>query len=383
MAEEIAVYAEKVFAEDGIQKEACALVRDGRFAGVVPYREAEARGVEIVARGAKLLPGLFDSHIHGAKGVDTMDATAEVLDTIGRYLVSRGTTSWMPTTVTDEFGKILRALRNVAAYHPARGAARVCGSFVEGPFLTEEHRGAHKAELLRKLSAADFDALFATGAMRALAVAPEKGGALPFIRRAVAAGVHISLAHSSATYEEARVAVDAGADAATHTYCGMSPMHHRAPMLLGEAMTDDRLYAEVIVDGMHVSLPALEILHRVKPADKLILVSDAIEPAGMPDGDYRLGAEHVTLKDGVARTDRGAIAGSTTDVLSEVRRFIEELGADPLTAAHMGSLNPARRYRLDSELGSIRTGKHADFLIVDAHYEVRETWMDGECVYRS
>ena len=375
-----ALYAREVFAEDGIQKEACVLLRGGKILEIVPYREAKVRGVQVEEAGARLLPGFFDTHIHGALGVDTMDATPEALDTIGGYLASCGTTSYMPTTVTDRWEKILSALRNLAAYQPKEGAAIPRGSFVEGPYLTEEHRGAHPAELLRELSLDELSELMAAGPIRALAVAPEKQGAAEFIRTARAQGVRISIGHSSATYEEARAAVDAGADAAIHTYCGMSPMHHRAPMLLGEAMTDDRLYAELIADGIHVSLPAMDILRRAKPKDKLILISDAISATGMPDGDYRLGKEHVALRGGIARTDSGALAGSTTNVLAEVRRLILALGEEPLAAVHMGSLNGARRYGLASVIGSIREGKCADLVAVDEEYKVLGTWLNGRKV---
>ncbi len=384
MMDEIAIYAKEVFAEEGIQREACALLEGDRLVGVVSYREAKDRGAKILeSGGVRLIPGLFDSHIHGSVGRDTMDATPEALDAIGCHLAQVGTTSWMPTTVTDDMEKIYTALRNLKDYVPAGEAARVFGSFVEGPYLTVEHRGAHPTEYLRELSEEELDKLLAAGPMKALAVAPEKPGALPFIRRAVAKGVHISLAHTSASYEESRAAVDAGADAAVHTFCGMSPMHHRAPMLLGEAMTDDRLYAELIADGIHVSLPAMEILRRAKPKERLILVSDAISAAGLADGEYKLGVEHVTVKNGVARTDAGSLAGSTTNVLSEVRRFILELGEDPLTAVHMGSLNPARRFGLDGEIGSLRRGKLADLVALDKDYTVVATWKGGREIFRA
>ncbi len=382
--DEATIYAKEIFAEAGIQRDACVLVTGDCFTGVVPYREAKSRGARIQESGAaRIVPGLFDSHIHGSVGCDTMDATPEALDAIGRHLVRVGTTSWMPTTVTDDMEKIKAALRNVGAYTPADDAARVQGAFVEGPYLTEEHRGAHPTAFLRELSEGELDRLLAAGPMRALAVAPEKAGALSFIRHAIERGVHISLGHSSATYEEARAAVDAGADAAVHTFCGMSPMHHRSPMLLGEAMTDDRLYAELIADGIHVSLPAMDILRRAKPKTRLILISDALSAAGLADGDYTLGVEHVTVKGGIARTDRGNLAGSTTNVLAEVRRFIEELGEEPLAAVHMGSLNPARRFHLDGEIGSIRPGKLADFVALDKDYQVLATWKGGKEIYRA
>ncbi len=372
------VAADEIFAESGIKKDALLLVEGERFAGFIGEEEATAKGLNVKRfPGRKLLPGLFDSHIHGAFGSDTMDASPKALDRIGGFLLSEGTTSWMPTTVTAPFDSIKKALASVSAYRPSERAARVFGCFVEGPYLTEEHRGAHPAEYLRELANAELDELLASGPVRALAVAPEKAGAATFIRYAMAKGVHISLGHSGASYEESMRAMQCGADAVIHTFCGMTSLHHRSPNLLGAALTCDRLYAELIADGLHVKVPAMEILRRCKLKDKLILISDALRAAGLPDGNYLLGVEPFTVDSGVARTKSGALAGSVTTLLKEVRRFITELGEEPLTAVHMASLNPSRRFGLEHEIGSVCAGKLADFLIVDESYNLREVWKGG------
>ena len=376
-----ALKAAAIFAEGGIETGRLLLIEDGRFAGFVTAAEAHSRGIAVQEfPHSFLLPGLFDSHIHGALGHDTMDASPEAIDAIGRYLLAQGTTAWMPTTVTASPEAIQQALRNLEHYVPAADAARAIGCFVEGPYLTVEHRGAHPTEYLRELSSVEFAELLASGPMKALAVAPEKPGALSFIRQAVQQGVHISLAHSSASYEEAAAAIESGADAAVHTYCGMSPMHHRSPNLLGAALTRDDVYAELIADGIHVSKPAMDILLRCKPADKVILVSDAIAASGLADGDYVLGVEAVHVKDGIPRTESGSLAGSTTTLLAEVRRLICDLGREPLAVVHMASLNPSRRFGLEQEIGSIRYGKRADFLVVDRAYGLQAVWKDGRPV---
>lgn len=376
-----ALKAAAIFAEGGIETGRLLLIEDGRFAGFVTAAEAHSRGIAVQEfPHSFLLPGLFDSHIHGALGHDTMDASPEAIDAIGRYLLAQGTTAWMPTTVTASPEAIQQALRNLEHYVPAADAARAIGCFVEGPYLTVEHRGAHPTEYLRELSSVEFAELLASCPMKALAVAPEKPGALSFIRQAVQQGVHISLAHSSASYEAAAAAIESGADAAVHTYCGMSPMHHRSPNLLGAALTRDDVYAELIADGIHVSKPAMDILLRCKPADKVILVSDAIAASGLADGDYVLGVEAVHVKDGIPRTESGSLAGSTTTLLAEVRRLICELGREPLAVVHMASLNPSRRFGLEQEIGSIRYGKRADFLVVDRAYGLQAVWKDGRPV---
>ncbi len=377
----IAFQAKEIFGEQGIETERLLLIKDGRFAGFISNEEAAIRQITVKYFGdCRILPGLFDSHIHGALGKDTMDASPEAIDSIGRYLLSQGTTSWMPTTVTAGMENIYKALKNLAVYKAASTAARVCGCFVEGPYLTEEHRGAHPTEYLRNLSEAEFDELLAMGPMKTLAIAPEKEGALAFIQRAVSKGVHISLAHTNADYETSVQAMRCGADAVVHTFCGMRPMHHRSPNLAGAALVCDEVYAELIADGIHVHKAFMKLLCRCKPKDKIILVSDSISAAGLADGKYVLGVETVQVKDEIPRTSSGSLAGSTTTLLSEVRRLILELGEDPLDTVHMASLNPSRRFGLGHEIGSIKAGKTADFLIVDSNYRLREVWKQGKQV---
>lgn len=381
MMEIRAFQAEEIFDEHQIKKEQLLLVQDAYFAGYISPEEAAMRQIPVERfGGAKILPGLFDSHIHGAVGADTMDASAASLDAIGQYLLSLGTTSWMPTTVTAELAAIEAAVAAVAAYVPGADKARVYGCFVEGPYLTAEHGGAHPPAYMRDLSQSELERLLKAGTVTALAVAPEKEGAQEFIHYAVERGIHISLAHTSASYEQAVAAIYSGADAVVHTFCGMTPMHHRSPNLVGAALVCDEVYAELIADGIHVQKPVMEVLRRCKPKGKLILVSDAISATGLKDGQYKLGLEAVTVKDGIPRTGTGSLAGSTTSLLDEVRRVILELGEDPLHAVHMASLNPSRRFGLEAEIGSIRAGKRADFIIVDKQYRLREVWKDGKRV---
>lgn len=372
--------ADEIFAENGIERSSLLLVKDGRFAGFISSEQAAIENIPVERfPGCLLLPGLFDSHIHGALGRDTMDGSRESLDIIGKYLLSEGTTSWMPTTVTADMESISRALKNLADYKSvAEDTARTYGCFVEGPYLTAEHRGAHPAEYLREVSLDEFDQLSSAGPVTALAVAPEKKGADAFIQELALRGVHISLAHTSASYEESIKAIENGADAVVHTFCGMSPLHHRNPCLLGAALTRDDVYTELIADGIHVQKPAMDILLRCKPKNRMILVSDAISATGLPDGEYVLGVEKVQVKGGISRTSSGSLAGSTTVLLAEVRRLILELGAEPLSAVHMASLNPSRRFGLEHEIGSIKAGKQADFLVVNKCYELREVWKNGK-----
>lgn len=379
----LAISADEIFSENEIKKRDLLLIKDNVFAGFISYEEAILNNIEINSYpDCKILPGLFDSHIHGAMGKDTMDANKKSLDIIGEYLLSKGTTSWLPTTVTDSIAKIDKAISNLSVYQESSLASRVFGCFVEGPYLTEEHRGAHAIEFLRDLSIEEFDKLLSSGPVKAIAIAPEKIGSVSFIKHAVEKNVHVSLAHTNASYEVSMEAINNGADAVVHTFCGMSTLHHRKPNLLGAALTCDEVYTELIADGIHVKKAAMEILRRCKPKDKLILVSDAISATGLPDGEYVLGAEKITVTKGISRTSSGSLAGSTTVLLDEVRRFIFELGEEPLIAVNMASLNPSKRFGLDKYIGSINKGKLADFLVVDKEYKIKEVWKDGKLIIK-
>lgn len=370
--------AGKIFLADQI-RENCAILLEGtKIAAILPDDELEHYDCEIVDYGDQMiLPGLIDTHIHGAVGCDTMDATPEAIEKIGHFLAKQGTTAWQPTTVTANVEDICRAAANVSKCLHQPKTARIIGVFVEGPYLTAEHRGAHALELIRELSKEEFEQIQSSGPIREILVAPEKAKAPEIVRWAVhEAKLQIGLGHSSATYQESCACFDAGADASIHTYCGMSQLHHREPNLLGAALTRDDVYAELIADGIHVSIPAMKIFLRSKPEDKAILVSDAIRATGLPDGRYMLGSLPFNVKAGIARIDNGSLAGSTTTLLQEVRRLIQEVGIEPRAAVNMASLNPATRFALH-EQGSIQAGKLADLIVVDADYQIVDTWIDG------
>ena len=161
----------------------------------------------------------------------------------------------------------------------------------------------------------------------------------------------------------------------------MEQMHHRSPNLGGASLIRDGIYAELIADGIHVSLPAIKILFNCKPKDKVLLVSDAIRGTGLQDGRYMLGTLPFNMKNGIARLDDGNLAGSSTTLLKEVALLIEKVGIKPVDAVNAASLNPAKRFNLDKYIGSIKKGKYADFIIIDENYTVQQTWQNGQCVF--
>ncbi len=373
--------AKEVFLPDRVCHDSAVFIDGERILAVMPATEAAYYDCEKIDYGAaKILPGLIDTHIHGAMGYDVMDSTPEALAAIGRFLVQNGTTSYLATTVTADVPDICRAVANIGSFTRPLGTARLLGAFIEGPYLTEEHRGAHDLSLIRDLSRAEFEQILNSGPVSEILIAPEKPKAPELTRWAVhEAKIKIGLGHSSATYEQAAACFDAGADASIHTYCGMAQFHHRKPNLLGAALTRDDVFAELIADGIHVKNPAMQVLLRCKPHDKTILVSDAIRATGLADGHYMLGTLPFSVKDGVARIDNGSLAGSTTTLLAEVRRLITVLGIKPRLAVNMASLNPARRFAL-FDCGSIEKGKLADLVVVDEKFFHIATWLGGKAI---
>ena len=380
----IAIKAAKIFTSRSIEKEKYLLLENDKFAGFISKEEALKQNIEIKEfPNSYILPGLIDTHIHGAVGCDTMDATPEALQKISDYLLTQGTTSWMPTTVTAPLEDINKAIENVAKCKQDWHSARLLGMFIEGPYITSEHKGAHPEEYIRPLNKDEISQMAKHNTVKSIIVAPEKKDAVKFTKWITQdLKIKVSLGHSSANYEQACACFDDGADAGVHTYCAMKQIHHRNPNLLGAIMTRDDVFAELIADGIHVSLPAMKVLINNKPKDKMLLVSDAIQGTGLKDGRYMLGTLPFNVKDGIARIDSGNLAGSTTTLLKEVRRLILELEQNPLDVINMASLNPAQRFNLEQEIGSIDIGKKADFLIVNDQYDLQETWLDGKCVYK-
>ena len=379
----IAIKAQKIFTADFIESNKYLVIEDNKFAGFFSKENVEKENIPVKEyNDAFIIPGLIDTHIHGAIGHDTMDSTPEALKSIGDYLLTQGTTTWMPTTVTAPLEDIYKAIANVAECKDTLNSARILGMFIEGPYITSKHKGAHPEEHIRPLNKEEIEKMAEYNTVKSIIIAPEKEDAPKFTKWITQdLKIKVSLGHSSANYEEACACFDMGADAGVHTYCAMEQLHHRNPNLLGAIMTRNDVYAELIADGIHVSLPAMKILLQNKPKDKALLVSDAIQGTGLKDGRYMLGTLPFNVKDGIARIDSGNLAGSTTTLLKEVRRLILELHENPIHAVNMASLNPAKRFGVDDELGSIAIGKKADFLIITPDYELKETWLDGKCVF--
>lgn len=295
-------------------------------------------------KGDYLLPGFVDVHIHAYKGQDTMAGEAAVR-AMSRALYEVGVAAFLPTTMSAgeaETHQAVRGVRSVMQAQEGRGA-RVLGAHMEAPFLNPVKAGAQRKE---PLCLPDWGAfLRMTGgdvsAVRMITLAPELPGAEEFIRQAAAAGITVSLGHSSATAEQAHHAADLGATHVTHTFNAQPALHHREPGLTGAALSDDRLYAECIADGIHLHRDVVRLLWRAKGADKAVAVTDAMEAAGLAEGEYRLGRQPVTVRDGQARLPDGTLAGSVLTMKQALWNLIHRFGVAPADAVGMCTATPA------------------------------------------
>ena len=342
---------------------------------------------EIDARSLTAVPGFVDVHIHGAAGRDAMEASPEALAGIAGCVARHGTTSFVATTVSAGIPETLRSLEGLAAAirgqpsHTQPASAECLGVHLEGPFLSPARRGVHPPEHLIPPTPAML-ARFLTAAggfARILTMAPELPGAEETIAAARAAGLVVSMGHTDATFDEATRAIERGACHAAHVFNAMRPFSHRETGIIGAVLTDARVTAEVIADGVHVDDPALRLLLAAKSAESVLLVSDATAATEMPDGKYQLGSIAVTVTGGVCRSREGRIAGSTLTLDRAVRRMAG-LGLPTGAAVQMATFNPARLLGIESRKGRLVAGADADIVLVDGDLKVSRVFARGSAI---
>lgn len=367
------------------------ILMDGhRIAGVGPRSSIKIpAGSNVIDHNDRVItPGFIDMHIHGAAGHDFMEATPAALSTVGSFLASHGTTSYVATTITASIertiqaaaglGKIVRAARSTdSAIGPV--AAQPIGIHFEGPFLNVIRRGAHPSADIQKPSLDMLKQLLdaAGGAALVLALAPEMDCALDLLAHARAHGMRVGIGHSNATYEEAERAIDAGATHAVHLYNAMRPFSHRDPGIIGAALTDDRLSAELICDGLHVEPAAVRLLVRAKGLKRVILITDSLSATGMPDGSYRLGQFTIKVEGGVCRTAEGNLAGGSIVLEQALRNLVKFTGISFKECLPCATSNPAGLLGVENQKGVIAVGADADFAVLDENFIVRQAYARG------
>lgn len=351
-------------------------IESGRIAAVIDGPTSSgAETVEL--SGLTLLPGFIDVHIHGAVGIDTMDASAEQFAEVSGFLATQGVTAWLPTFVPASHEQFSRAVREIAKSINARGA-RVLGVHYEGPFVNTLQCGALHTEHFKTYSGPG-DLAFLDAPVewvRMITLAPEIEGGLELVRELHRRGWVISIGHTRATPAVLDQAFAAGARHMTHFMNAMSPLHHRAPGPIAWGLAHDGVTFDLIADGVHLDPFMLRLLLKIKSAGGISLISDAIAAAGKGDGDYQIWGETIAVKNGRTANASGNIAGSVITMLDAVR-FMHSLGVSYVDLARMASLNPARLLGVDRDRGSIEIGKRADLVAVDADWNVKLTLVGG------
>lgn len=338
------------------------LIVDGKIASL----EKESADEEIDLAGTVLLPGFIDVHIHGAVGVDVMEATPSGLREVSSYLASQGVTAWLPTLVPGSDENYASVAAVVSECLHDRDGARVLGLHYEGPFVNTAQCGALHTEYFKTYSApSDLDSLpVPENAVRMITMAPEVSGGVELVRELKRRGWVISIGHTRAGLDVLDQACDAGAHHMTHFMNAMAPLHHRSPGPIAWGLSRDDVTVDLIADGIHLDPFMLRLLLKVKDVSGISLISDAIAAAGKGDGDYEIWGETISVKNGRTANAKGSIAGSVISML-DAFRLLRSLGVSYVDLARMASLNPARLLGVDHECGSIEVGKRADLVALD------------------
>ncbi|VXB26355.1 N-acetylglucosamine-6-phosphate deacetylase [Aeromicrobium sp. 9AM] len=347
-------------------------------------RGAPPRTPDVALADGVLAPGLVDAQINGAFSIDFADADADEVRTVAERMLSTGVTAMVPTFIT---ATVEQLVEQVSRYGAARRASNTAGSatrllpaHVEGPFLSPRRRGAHREALLVDPTPEHIAPLIElSDAISYVTLAPEREGALEAIRAFVAAGIRVAVGHSDATDDQVRLAADAGATLVTHLYNAQSPFHHRAPGVVGAALTDPRLTVGMIVDGHHVEPTAVRLAFAAAPG-RIMLVTDAVAALGMPPGVYELGGDQLEVTAGqpAFRAD-GTIAGAA-ETLDADLGHATSFGIDLVEAIRAATRTPADALGL-TDLGRIEPGARADLVLLGDDLRARTTWLGGVRVW--
>jgi N-acetylglucosamine-6-phosphate deacetylase len=360
-------------------------IRDGAIASVGPAR---GPAHDLVDFGNQwILPGLIDVHVHGGGGAQVNGGDPAAVAAVARFHARHGTTGLLATTVSagvEELEASLGAIAACAGRGGVDGGAEVLGGHLEGPFVSPARPGAMDAMTFRAPDRELLARLLDAGPVRVMTLAPELPGAMELVRALAARGAVASLGHSDADAAQARAAIAAGARSATHVFNAMGPLHHREPGILGAVLDAPEVACELICDGVHVAPESMRLVLAAKGAGGVVLVTDAIAAAGMPDGSYRLGTRSVHVVGGRATLPGSdVLAGSTLTIDAAVRGAVRLLGVSVEVAAVMASGNPARLLGLAGRKGAIAIGMDADVTVLDEGLRASATLVGGEWAYRA
>ncbi|MDF1617382.1 N-acetylglucosamine-6-phosphate deacetylase [Petrocella sp. FN5] len=332
----------------------------------------------IDAGGHYVIPGLIDVHIHGYKGHDVMDGDEAGLKAIAKGITENGVTSFLPTTMTMETTYIEMAIENIkkVMLQPVEGA-EILGVHMEGPYISKIYKGAQSEKAIC-LPDQDFVEKY-KDVIKVITMAPELEGSKAFIE-ALSSDINISLGHTGATYEQAREAIKSGAKSVTHLFNAMTGLHHREPGVVGAALATD-CYAELIADEIHVHPSLFQVIAKIKGLEKLLLVTDCMCGGGLSEGEYELGGQKVSVKEGTCTLEDGTLAGSVLKLNEALGNFDKNVTEELEKLLPLATLNQATYLGISDKKGSIDVGKDADLVIMDRAFTIQSTFVKGRKVY--
>lgn len=361
-----------------------ALLYNEKIVGLVSEDEARAQAEEIIdAQGAYVSPGLIDVHIHGYGGVDVSDNNPDDIRYMAKRLLQNGVTGFLPTTLTvdwETLKSVCRSVREIAkeSEAPDFDGAQVLGMHMEGPFINPSKKGAQNEKFILAPDAEKV--LPFSDVIKVITYAPEMPGGIAFTRTLrEKTSIALSIGHTSATFEQAMDAIHQGATRSTHTFNAMTGLHHRDPGVVGAALTTD-IYTELIPDTFHVNKALFPLMAKMK-GSRLVLITDALRSAGMPDGEYENGGQIFILKGIECRLQDGTIAGSVLRLNHGVRNLRDYACLPMYAAVRAASLSAAESANLSERKGSLTAGKDADIVLMDERCEVKKTIVNGVTKY--
>lgn len=372
-----------LYTSDGILQDADLVVRQGLIEDIVPKDKLKADLV--FPASYHLIPGFIDLHVHGANGYDVMDATHEALAGMSQALAEEGVTSYLATTMTApvaELEKVISVVRDYRAKDQVHGAM-LLGLHLEGPFISPEKAGAqHKAHCsLPNLEQMAAWQQLADECIKIVTLAPELSGSNALIRYLTSHNILAAIGHSNATYAETLQAMEEGCQYVTHLFNAMRGLHQREPGVVTAALLSQKVWTEIIADGVHLHPAIIQLLMKVKRQEKIILITDAMRAKCMSDGIYKLGGQDVAVNQGVARLADGTLAGSVLRMPTAVKNMMDYTGCRFYDAVKMASENPARAIQVFDKKGSIALDKDADLVVLDANFQVVLTICRGTIVF--
>ena len=353
-------------------------VKDGRFGQILPEVVPEDA---IDLEGATVIPGLVEVHSHGNSGADFSDGDYEGLKRMAKFFAQCGVTSFAPASMTLPYDVLSKAFAtaNRLRDEAPEGLSRLRGIQMEGPYFSYKKRGAQNADYLKEPDFEGFKKLYedCDGLVRIVDIAPELPGAAEFVAQASTLCT-VSVAHTDSDYDNARAAFDAGATHLTHLYNAMPGINHRNPGVIPAAVETEGVRAEIICDGYHIHPAAVRLAFSMFGGERMVLISDSGRCAGLPEGTkFELGGQDAWLRGGVAKLADGTIACSAANLYDCMRNAIS-FGVKEEDAVRAASYNPACAIGAEAEVGSIATGKQADFLICTADYATKRVFLAGQ-----